>query len=69
MDDITGEICHSSETVMNWKGEIVHRDNLDIRNPQELVFHVRPENNKVKNPRPFKYNEIKEENPDDRKEC
>lgn len=57
MDDITGQICHASETLINWKGERVHWENYEERNPQDEPIKIRREIRVVDNPRPLKTQE------------
>lgn len=54
MDDITGQVCHASETLVNWKGEVVHWENYEERNPQDEMIPIRKERNIPKHPRPIK---------------
>ncbi len=60
MDDITGQICHASETRINWKGERVHWENYEEKNPQDEIFRIPREKNIVQNPRPLKTIDKKE---------
>ena len=57
MDDITGQICHASDTLINWKGEVVHFENYEERNPQDEPIPIRRERRVVNNPRPLKTQE------------
>lgn len=60
MDDITGQICHASETLVNWKGEVVHWENYEERNPQDMPFPIRREKVLADVVRPLKTQEKRE---------
>jgi len=51
IDDLTGFEIWASESVRQWNGLRVHRDNADYRHPQEFV-RGRPDRQKVPFTRP-----------------
>lgn len=49
--DITGRICRRSETVKLWNNLLCHKDEFEIRNPQDFL-KARPEREPFKEVRP-----------------
>jgi len=51
IDAISGVKVKRSDCVKNWKGQIIHRRNFEVRHPQDTVI-IPQDNPAVRDPRP-----------------
>lgn len=63
--DLTGRICYSEDIRKLWNGLLCHKDEFEIRNPQDFIL-ARPERQPMREVRPRSVEFLTEPvNPDD----